>query len=83
VPIVARGNGDVVVIERFTGSVNEPEAVLLALSVTFTVKVVVTAVEGGVPERTPAALMLSHAGWPVTLHVYPVPEPPVAAKVWL
>ena len=71
-------------ITNVTGRVNVAAAVLLALSVTVTEKVEVTAVEGGVPPNTPL-VKLSHNGKlePVeTDHVYP-PAPPSAANGWL
>jgi hypothetical protein len=55
---------------KATGKVNEPEAVLLALSVTCTMKVEVTAVKGGVPDRTPPGFIVSQGpGRPVAVHV--------------
>lgn len=66
---VAAGNGDVVVIDKVTGTVKLPDAVPLALSVTWTVNVASTAVAGGVPFNTPAALIVSQAGSPVADHV--------------
>jgi hypothetical protein len=59
---VAAGNGEVVVIARVTGKVNEPVAVLLLASVTFTVKVEVTAAGSGTPDSTPAAVRFSPGG---------------------
>jgi hypothetical protein len=51
-----------------TGKVNEPEAKLVPslASVAVTVKVVVVAVEGGIPPSTPAVVMLSQTGCPLT-----------------
>ena len=44
---------------------NEPEVELLLESVTFTVKVELTAVGGGVPVKAPTVLRFSQAGKPV------------------
>jgi putative effector of murein hydrolase len=71
-----------VVIARVTGTVKEPEAELLPLSVTFTVNVASTTFVGAVPDRTPAVVMVSHVGKPVADQLYP-PAPPEAANVWL
>jgi hypothetical protein len=76
------GRGEVVVMARVTGTVKEPEAELLALSTTFTVKVASTALEGAAPDKTPPVVMVSHAGKPVADQLYP-PAPPDAANVWL
>jgi hypothetical protein len=62
VPIVAAGNGEAVVIVRVTGKAKMPAVELLLLSVTFTWKAEVTAVEGGIPESMPPGLMPSHVG---------------------
>jgi hypothetical protein len=63
---VAAGNGDVVTIVRVTGTVKEPVAETLALSVTFTVKVALTADDGsGPPVKAPAELRVSQLGRPV------------------
>jgi hypothetical protein len=69
VPIVAAGNGEAVVTTRVIGRVNVPEVELLLLSVTCTLNDEVTAVEDGIPERTPAELIVSQVGWLVTDHV--------------
>jgi hypothetical protein len=53
---------------KVTGKVNDAEVELLLLSVTFTVKVALTAVGGtgpGVLVSNPAGLIVSHAGSPV------------------
>jgi hypothetical protein len=64
--VVAVGSGEVVVIVRVTGTVNEPVAETLALSVTFTVKVALTADDGsGPPVNAPAELKVSQLGRPV------------------
>ena len=70
------------VITRVTGKVKGKLAVLLPLSVTFTVKVESIAVRSGVPDKTPAVVRLSQAGRPVADQLYP-PAPPEAANVWL
>jgi len=64
-PAVAAGNGEVVAITNaaLTGRVNEPLREPAA-SATVTVKETLPAA-GGVPAKTPAALMVSHAGRPV------------------
>jgi hypothetical protein len=62
---VAAGNGEVVTIVRVTGTVNEPVAETLVLSVTLTVKVVLTADDGGSPAKVPTELKVSHDGRPV------------------
>lgn len=79
--MVAGGSGELVVTASVTGSVKVPEVVLLLLSVTCTVKLEVTAEDGGVPVNTPLGLNTSQVGCPVALQVYPVPDPPVAPKV--
>ena len=61
-PIAAAGSGEVVVMARVTGSVKGPDAVLLLLSVTFTVKAAVTAVDNGVPVIAPPVDNDSPAG---------------------
>ena len=71
------------VIARVTGRLKDPGVELLVLSVTATENVASMAVTGGVPASTPAALRPSHAGKPVADHLYPMPEPPKAANVWL
>jgi len=71
-----------VVIVSVTGTVNVPLTETLALSVTFAVKVALTADDGGVPLRTPADVKVSHDGKPVADQVLP-PVPPPAASVWL
>jgi hypothetical protein len=72
----------VVVIARVTGTLKDPEVVLLLLSVTVTVKVESTAARGGVPVNTPAVLIPSQAGKSVADQLYP-PAPPEAPNVWL
>jgi hypothetical protein len=62
---VAAGNGDVVTIVRVTGTVKEPVAETLSLSVTLTVKLAVTADDGAVPVRAPAEVKVSQLGKPV------------------
>jgi hypothetical protein len=62
---VAVGSGEVVVIVSVTGTVNEPVAETLALSVTLAVKLALTADDGGVPFKTPAEVKVSHDGKPV------------------
>ena len=69
----------------FTVRVNGAESVWLAESVTCTVKLALPFAVG-VPVRTPALERLRFSGVSVlppavTVHVYPVPEPPVAANV--
>jgi hypothetical protein len=63
--VVAVGSGEVVVIVRVTGTVKEPVAETLALSVTFTVKLALTADDGGVPIKAPAEVKVSQLGRPV------------------
>jgi hypothetical protein len=63
--VVAAGSGEVVVIVRVTGTVNEPVTEALALSVTLAVKVTSTADDGGTPIKVPAELKVSHDGKPV------------------
>jgi hypothetical protein len=63
--VVAAGSGEVVVIVRVTGTVNEPVAEALALSVTLAVKLALTADDGGVPIKAPAEVKVSHDGRPV------------------
>jgi hypothetical protein len=63
--VVAVGSGEVVVIVRVTGTVNEPVAEALALSVTLAVKLALTADDGGVPIKAPAEVTVSHDGRPV------------------
>jgi hypothetical protein len=79
---VAGGNGDVLLIvsAEFTGSVKLPDAVALDESVTVTEKETDVTPAGGVPERKPAALSVSHVGNPVAAQVYP-PLPPDAVKL--
>ena len=64
----------------FTGRVNVAVAVFAEESVTVTENVTDETPAGGVPERYPAALNVSHEGNPVAAQVYP-PLPPEAAKV--
>lgn len=74
---LAIGAGAAIVREKLA------EEISLAGSVTCTVKVKVPDALG-VPERTPVLeLMVSQEGWPVMLHMYPVPLPPLAANVVL
>jgi hypothetical protein len=68
------------VTAAFTGSVKLPCAVLLNESVTVTGKETGIVPAGGVPERNPAAVRLSHDGNPVAAQTYPLPLPPDAEK---
>jgi hypothetical protein len=82
VPTVPAGSGDVLlmVTAAFTGNVKLPCAVLLNESVTVTEKETDVVPEGGVPDRNPAAVRLSHDGSPVAIQLYPMPLPPEASK---
>jgi hypothetical protein len=77
------GKGEVVVITSVTGTVKDPEVESLTLSVTVTVNVESSAVTGAVPVNAPAVLRFSHVGKPVADQMYPLPDPPEAANVWL
>lgn len=70
------------VIVRVTGTVKEPVAETLALSVTLAVKVALTPDDGTVPLNTPVELKVSQDGKPVADQVL-TPVPPSAASVWL
>jgi hypothetical protein len=80
-PATAGGNGDVLAIVSagFTGSINVAAVVLSDESVIVTGNETDVAPAGGVPDRYPAGVSISHVGNPVADHTYP-PLPPDPVK---